>query len=194
MIKSTKVVTAAIFAVTLIITSCNSNKSKSTDDKSDESVSKTEVKAPAMDIHTATFMGNIQAVNQHIAAGTDLNIKDDYGSTPLNTAIVFGRTDVALALIEGGADHSVTNNEGSTPLHNAAFFCRTDLVKALLDKGADKSLRNNYGSTPLETVSGPFKDVKAIYEQLNKDLGPLGLKLDLDLLESTRPEIADLLR
>jgi hypothetical protein len=76
----------------------------------------------------------------------------------------------------------------------AAFLCRTEIVKDLLSHGADRNIKNNYGSTPLQSISGPFKDVKPIYDQLSKSLGPLGLKLDYGLIEKTRPEIAALLQ
>jgi hypothetical protein len=153
-----------------------------------------KAKVPEMDIHTATYMGNQNIVKQHIAAGSDLNIKNEYGSTPLMVAATFGKTEVALLLIEGGADVNMTNNENSSPLHTAAFFCRTEIVKALLEHGADKSLKNIYGSTALESVMGPFAEVKPVYDQISKDLGPFGLKLDYDYLEKTRPVIAKLLQ
>jgi hypothetical protein len=58
----------------------------------------------------------------------------------------------------------------------------------------DKTLRNSYGSTPLEAVSAPFEMVKPAYEQMNKDLGPFGLKLDYTELEETRPVVAEMLK
>lgn len=152
------------------------------------------VKAPDIDIFGAAYFGNVDAINQHIMAGTDLNKKDPYGSTPLVITATFGKTEAAKALINGGADLNIRNNEGSTALHIAALFCRTEIVKGLLDKGADKSLVNNYGATPFTTVSSSFNDVKPIYDQLSKDLGPFGLKLDYKHLETTRPIIADLLK
>jgi hypothetical protein len=182
-----KLTSRLLFAVTLLIIAACKGRQES--DGSQETV-----KPPSMDIHAAAFMGNVQAIHQHIKAGTDLNKKDDYGSTPLITATLFGKTEAAFALIEGGADVNLRNNDGSTPLHTAAFFCRTAIVRVLLKNGADKSLKNNYGSTALESVSVPFDEIKAIYDQIGKDLGPLGLKLDYKRLESERPLIADMLR
>jgi ankyrin repeat protein len=153
-----------------------------------------QVDPPDIDIHTATVMGNVKAIEQHIKASSDLDKKDNYGSTALITATVFGKTEVALALIEGGADVNLQNNDGSTPLYCAAFFCRTEILEALLEKGADKDIRNNFGSTALESVAGPFNEVKGIYDLFSKDLGPLGLKLDYERLEETRPVIADMLQ
>ena len=179
-----------LMATSFVLITCNS---KHGSNKEEKSVQK-KIAAPRMDIHAAAFMGNLDAINQHIKAGTDLNKKDDYGSTPLITATLFDRTDAALLLIKAGADVNMTNAEGSTALHTAAFFCRTEIVKALLEKGADKNIRNIYGSTPLESVAGPFEDVRAVYERIGKDLGPLGMKLDYERLEKTRPVIAEMLQ
>ena len=180
--------------VLLSFFSCLGQEKKSKTDNSNSSTSKTEVKAPSVDIHTASFFGNLDAIIQHIKAGTDLNQKDQYGSTPLGIASTFGKTEVALALINGDADLHIRNNEGSTALHIASFFCRTEIVKVLLEKGVDKSIKNNYGSTALESVSSSFNDVKPIYSQISKDLGPLGLKLDYNHLKTTRPLIAEMLK
>ena len=136
----------------------------------------------------------MKALKENIAYGSDLNSKDAYGSTALNIACTFGKTDIALELIKAGADLSATSADGSTALHTAAFFCRTEIVIALLNAGADKSIRNSYNSTALESVSVPFEEVQPIYEQIAKDLGALGLRLDLERIEKTRPEIANLLK
>ena len=44
------------------------------------------VKARDISIHDAVRTGNIEAVKQHIAAGTDVNAKDVTGRTPLDSA------------------------------------------------------------------------------------------------------------
>jgi uncharacterized protein len=184
-----------LLGMLLFLAACTYKTGTSADDsKQTEAVQQTP-KAPDMDIHAATFLGNMDALRQHIAAGSDLNLKEpSMGSTPLISAAVFGKTEVALALIEAGADVNLQNNEGSTALTSAAFLCHTEIVKALLEHGADKSIRTNAGSTALESVAGPFEDVRFIYDIFSRDLGPLGLKLDYKQLEETRPVIAELLR
>jgi len=177
----------------LFMTSCENISSK----ESQENTATEKVvtkKKPGMDLHAAVFMGNIKALKEHIAYGTNLNTKDAYGSTPLNIASTFGKTDIALLLIESGANINELNADGGTALHTAAFFCRTEIVKALLKAGADKNIRNQYQSTAFESVSANWEDVKPIYEQFARDLGPLGLRLDLERIEKTRPEIAELLK
>ncbi|MEJ2585047.1 MAG: ankyrin repeat domain-containing protein [Robiginitalea sp.] len=150
---------------------------------------------PAVDLQAAVIQGNLEAIKQHIHAGSDLNAKDPMsGSTALISAATFGRTAIASALIDGGADLSVKNNDGATALHVAAFFCRVEIVQKLLDAGADKTLRNNFGATPRESIMGSFSEVKPIYEFMQSQLGPLGLELDMAELEKTRPVIAMMLQ
>jgi len=189
------IVSTIIFAIILTMVSCGNSKENSNKEEEQATEAPTKVNPPSMDLQTAAFLGDLDAVKQHIAAGTDLDQREPtMGSTALISAAVFGKTDVARALVEAGADVNIQNQEGSTALHSAAFLCRTDIVKMLLENGADKELKNIYGSTPLASVSGPFSEVKGIYDEFSKQLGPLGLKLDYDQIEKTRPVIADMLR
>jgi hypothetical protein len=186
----------AFFIVFIVILSgCGSGGSKSGSDEKQQAEQQTAVKPPAVDIFTAAFLGDLDAVEQHIQAGTDLNQREPtMGSTPLISAAVFGKTEVARALMEAGADVNIQNQEGSTALHTAAFLCRTEIVELLLAHGADKDLQNIYGSTPLASVEGPFSEVKEIYDEFSRELGPMGLKLEYKQLEETRPLIAEMLR
>jgi len=154
-----------------------------------------DVKAPDVDIHTAVVTNNLDALKQHIAAGSNINEKDPFGgSSPLISASVFGKPEAAKLLIDAGADLNFQNNDGSTALHTAAFFCHPDIVKMLLDKGADKTIKNKYGATPYAMVAGPFEQSKEGYDMMGQVLGPMGLKLDYPYIEKTRPEIAETLK
>ena len=187
-------ITVILVSTLLIFVSCGDKHGKSTGENR-SATTQTNLQPPAMDIHTAAVTGDLKVIQQHIAAGSDLNSRDPVGgSTPLITAIVFGKTEVAKALIDAGADINITNNEGSTPLYCAAFFGRTELVQLLLDKDAEKNTRNIFGSNALESVSVPFNDIKGVYDQVSKDLGPFGFKLDYKKLEAARPVIVDMLR
>jgi len=148
-----------------------------------------------MNIHAAVISGDLKAVKRLIKSGTDVDEPEPAGgSSPLISAIVFGKTDIALTLIDAGADVNFRNYEGSTPLHTAAFFCRTNVVKVLLQNGADKSITNNAGSTAIQSVAGPFETVKGIYDYFSKVYAPLGLKLDYDRIKATRPIITEMLK
>src|SRR5579871_6835687 len=167
--NSKKVAIAIVIFATMLTSASCQNKKENTQ----EQTSKSGVKPPQVDIHTAIVAGNLEAVRQHIAAGSDINIKDPFGgSSPLISAAVFGKTEIAKTLIDAGAKLNVQNNDGSTALHSAAFFCRPEIVKMLLAKGADKTIKNNYQSTAYESVIAPFKDVKSVYDMLGNALGP----------------------
>jgi len=187
--------TSMLLAAILSMSACHDQQENSTKETKEFSISKTEVQAPNIDIHAAAVMGDLEAVQQHIKAGTDLDMKEPLGgSSPLITAVVFGKTEVAKVLIEAGADLNIKNNEGSTALHSAAFFCRTEIVETLLAKGADKTIKNKLGSTAFQAVAGPFDQVKVVYDFIGKQLGPFGLKLDYSHIKATRPKIAELLK
>ena len=150
---------------------------------------------PEMDIHTAVLYGDLATVKQHIEAGTDINsIEPMGGSTPLISAATFDKKDIAKALIAAGADLTIQNKDGSTALHSAAFFCRIEIVQMLLDANVDKSVRNNYGMTAYESITGPFEEIKPVYEMMQQQLSPLGMNLDMDELEEARPVVAMMLQ
>ncbi|SDQ75138.1 ankyrin repeat domain-containing protein [Flagellimonas zhangzhouensis] len=190
-INSVKQVKYVLFILAVSLSACGQQKAN----PKAENTTKTEVKAPDVALQAAVVTGNFDAVKQHIAAGTDINQKDALsGSTPLITAITFEKNDIAKALVDAGADLSIKNSDGSTALHVAAFFCRVESVQMLMDAGADKTTKNNYGATPRETVVGSFTDIKPIYEMMQQQLGPIGLQLDLEEVEKTRPVIAMILQ
>ena len=149
---------------------------------------------PAISLGDAVVAGNVAAIRQHIAAGSNLDVQDTrFGYTALIAAAALGKTDAAIALIEGGANLNAQNNDGGTALHTAAFLCRPEIVQALLDAGADKRIRNKAGATALESVEAPFEMVVGIYDLLRQALGPAGLTLDYERIKAERPRIAQLL-
>lgn len=190
-IQSFTILFGCVLAAVLTIASCDGKKGS----EKNATSSKSEVNVPEIDIHTAVISGNLEALKQHIAAGTNINEKDPFGgSSPLISAAVFGKTEEAKTLVEAGADLNFQNNDGSTALHSAAFFCRPEIVKMLLDKGANKTIKNRYGATPYKTVAGSFAESKSAYDMLGKMLEPMGLKLDYAYIEKTRPAIATMLK
>lgn len=190
-----KSITVVILLAILTLTISCSRKDESTTKEEGVPTAQAGMEVPQIDIHTAVITGNLEALKQHIAAGSNLNERDPFGgSSPLISAAVFGKTEEARMLIEAGADINFQNNDGSTALHSSAFFCRPEIVKMLLDKGADKSIKNKFGGTAYESVAAPFSDVKNTYDMMGKMLSPMGLQLDYAYIEKTRPEIADKLK
>ena len=132
-------------------------------------------KSGAVDsIHVAAGLGNIEAVKQHLAAGADVNAKDDWGETPLHFAADKGHKEVAELLIAEGADVNAKNMGELTPLHYAAIHGRTEVVELLIAEGADVNAKSEWGDTPLD------------YAETNNFEPPE--------LKAAKKEIADLLR
>jgi ankyrin repeat protein len=80
-------------------------------------------------IHSAAFEGNIEAVKQHLAAGTDVNAKGAVGLTPLFGAAFNGHKEVIEQLIAAGADVNAKDNAGETPLGWAEDKELADLLR-----------------------------------------------------------------
>jgi len=181
--------------VILFTTACAQSEKSNKATTSNKAATKTLVDKPSVDIHAAVLSGNLEAVKQHIEAGTDINKKEAMsGSTPLMTAVTFSKPEIAKALIDANADLSIKNNDGGTALHSAAFFGRIEIVQMLIDAKADKTIRNNFGATPRETVMADFAQMKPIYEMLIQQLKPMGFALDMNELQKARPIIAMMLQ
>ena len=86
-------------------------------------------KAPNINIHKAAQVGNIEAVKQHLAAGTDVNAKDKYGRTTLHAAAVGGSKEVVELLIAKGADVNAKYEECATSLDWAKNQETADLLR-----------------------------------------------------------------
>ena len=113
----------------------------------------TTAKAADISIHEAVAEGNIEAVRQYLAAGTDVDAKD-VDLTPLHFAAVDGRKEVATLLIAEGADVNTKDRWGKTPLHYAASKGQKEVATLLITEGADvnakTTIQNGYGATPIE--------------------------------------------
>jgi len=74
-------------------------------------------KAPKGSVHIYAQEGDIVAVKQHLAAGTDVNAKDDYiGMTIVQSAALGGQKEIVELLIAKGADVNAKDDVGDTPV------------------------------------------------------------------------------
>ena len=96
-------------------------------------------KAPDISIHDAAESGNIEAVKQHLAAGTDVNLGG--GATPLHPATYSGHKEVVELLIGNGANVNA-KSKGWTPLDIAIEFEHTEIADILRKNGAKTAMKN----------------------------------------------------
>jgi len=104
--------------------------------------------------------GNIEAVKQHFAAGTNVDARDAEDKTPLQHAAYWGHKEIVALLIAKGADVNAKSEGGSTPLHTAALGGEKEIAELLIANGADVNAKNDAGTTPLHNAaSGGHKEV-----------------------------------
>ena len=93
--------------------------------------------ASDISIWKAAADGNIEAVKQHLAAGTDVNEANVNGrGTPLHFAAAFGHKEIVELLIANGADVHFTNPFNLTALDQASMLDFTETIDLLCKHGA----------------------------------------------------------
>jgi len=81
--------------------------------------------------------GDLAGVSQALEQGANVNAKDEYNNTSLNSAALWGHAEVVKRLLEAGADiENRGSGGGLTPLANAASRGHSDVAQILLDHGA----------------------------------------------------------
>jgi len=137
----------------------------------------TPAAAPTPDVetlHDAARYGDVEAVEDFIAIGKDVNARDSSQRTPLHYAIAFGKGDVGEEifniLVEASSDLTAVDEKKNTPLHYACGYGKVFAVRALLEKGADTKATNGTGKTPLELVKleakNPINEEADLLEKL----------------------------
>ena len=95
-----------------------------------------KAKAPDISILVAAYEGNIEAVKQHLAAGTDVNAKsENKGFTPLHMAATGGAKDIVELLIAEGANVNAKNYFNDVPLGRAIYKKHTEIIDILRKHG-----------------------------------------------------------
>ena len=85
-----------------------------------------------MDIFEASKSGNLEVVKVLLKSGADVNVKDNWGWTPLMWECSYGHLEVVKFLLKNGADVNVKSNYGSTPLVAACRYGHLEVAKVIL--------------------------------------------------------------
>ena len=150
-------------------------------------------------LNGAAAGGDIEAVKDFLAAGTDVNTKDGWEWTPLHNAAWWGHKEIAELLLANGAGVNAKNNVGWTPLHMAAINGHNEIVGLLVAGGADVNSKNNNGETPPDLAAGRVADLfpagrvadlflKLEILSLKEDVAQLGVKLAAIELGAVGPQ------
>lgn len=128
-----------------------------------------------------------------LAAGADLTLTSDDGTTPLMVAAGLGRCTfnpninrgarspsaeaAVTVLLDAGADINAVNEGDYTALHGAAFRGLNEVIKILVDRGASINARDYRGRTPFRIAEGSkqsfqfqaYSDTAAFIKSLGAD-------------------------
>jgi ankyrin repeat protein len=101
-------------------------------------------------IHYAALEGSLEAVQDLLASGVDVDAIDRNGFTPLHFACQESRADVVETLLAAGAAVDPFDSWGNTPLFRAVFNAKGDpsVVRLLVGAGADPDHANASGQSP----------------------------------------------
>lgn len=142
---------------------------------------------PLPDLWEAAGEGDVDALERHRQAGTNLNgLHPDAGFTPLVATVVAQQNEAMEWLLANGADANARNGDGGTALIAAAFLGLPEAARILLASGADPAASNDEGQT--------LWDIAALdWETTSYIANFLELELEREALEAGRAEILQML-
>jgi ankyrin repeat protein len=123
-------------------------------------------------LHIAADRGSLAVIKYMVRHGAEINVLDDYGSTPLTISIFNDSFPAATFLVENGADPnfiSTNHHAQAIPLFTAMKRKSPAMVKLLLEHGADFKIEGSDDLTPLQfaACSGNLEILKLILAKDN---------------------------
>jgi len=100
-------------------------------------------------LHAAAERGDVRALRQLLAAGADLEARDERGRTALLAATHANAVAAARLLIEAGADVNARDAINDTPYLYAGARGHLEILELTLSHGADLRSVNRFGGTAL---------------------------------------------
>ena len=97
----------------------------------------------------AVRCGFTNSVNMLLAAGANVNIRNDDGTNALHFAAFFSYCEVVKILLKEGADVNAKNSCGLTALYLASCHGHHGCMDMLLEKGANVNITDEFGHSAL---------------------------------------------
>lgn len=123
---------------------------------------RTEIGSLPIHIASVGSCGNDELIRLLIMKGSRLtvDVKDNYGNTPLHYAARSGWTEIINELLLSGSDINSLNEDAENPLHVAVKDGQREAIKLLIEKGAKVNIVDIKGNSPLHS-SVKIKRIKS---------------------------------
>ena len=117
-------------------------------------------------LHRAVKAGDLAGLTRMLAAGADVNARDNQGRTALMYAVDKGYVLLVEPLLAAQADPNVRAPDGATALFIAAVHGHSEIITMLMKAGADPTIKGPKikglkGRTPTEVAQTPYGDPAA---------------------------------
>jgi ankyrin repeat protein len=104
---------------------------------------------PDAHLLAAAAAGDLTGIHAAIAAGADVDTRDETGRTPLLVATQARQTEAFRALIEAEANVDLQDTRLDNPFLYAGAEGLLDILKLANEAGADPALTNRYGGVAI---------------------------------------------
>lgn len=149
-----------------------------------------------------------EVIETLLAAGADLRLTTNDGSTPLMVAAGLGRAtfqpglqrgrrsvgaeEAVNVLLDAGADINAVNEADFTALHGAAFRGLNEVIQILVDRGANIDARDYRGRTPYRLAEGSKQSFQfQAYPQTAEFIKSLGANTRLSIPGTVHERLRD---
>lgn len=96
---------------------------------------------------------DVNAIQNLVSSGADVNSEDDQGLTVLMCSVATPHSlDITRMLLEAGANVNARTEGGASALSYAVFIGDTEAVRMLLEAGANVNIRDSLGRPFLNNV------------------------------------------
>jgi ankyrin repeat protein len=128
----------------------------------------------------AAMYGDVETMQQLVAAGADWRLPSRNGTTPLMVAAGLGQTDSRIVpesrlleavkyLVSLGGDVNEANTGGQTAVHGAAGISGHAIIGYLASQGANLEAKDKGGRTPIDVthiIQRPRPETEAVIRKL----------------------------
>ena len=109
-------------------------------------------------LHRAAKAGNLKGLEAVLAAGAEVNARDDKGWTALMYVVDKGYVLLVEPVLQAKADPDVRAPDGATALFMAAAHGHSEIIPMLMKGGADPTIKGPKGKTATEVAQARYGD------------------------------------